>query len=376
MLRRIESHAGSSSVDDRSDWKARNSAWRAQVLVEVHDAQTQLRWLRTPEGGREELPADISSAYADAAQEMLRLAHLTASESKSFRGAISGANIQAASQYLQSAKVNLLRLSPDEYLVSQLPEIETEAKAHLRPNDPRISRLQLLTNGEQQASARLSRRDRSSIISAVQGLNRETQKEQSRVRSFRNVIVGVSLAITGLVLALAIVGWSTPSMLPMCFVPDPSLVVCPTDEDALSASVSSEDSAEVAGVERDAAQRWDISVVAFIGLLGASLAAATGLRTIRGSSDPFSLPVALALLKLPTGAFTAVLGLFLIRAGFVPGLSALDTSAQILAYAILLGYSQQLFTTFVDRQAQSVLAEAGSTTLPQPQGASATARTV
>jgi hypothetical protein len=45
----------------------------------------------------------------------------------------------------------------------------------------------------------------------------------------------------------------------------------------------------------------------------------------------------------------------------VPGLTAVDTSPQIIAYAILLGYSQQLFTGFVDRQAHSVLAESRGT---------------
>lgn len=36
-------------------------------------------------------------------------------------------------------------------------------------------------------------------------------------------------------------------------------------------------------------------------------------------------------------------------------MSALDTSGQIIAWAIVLGYAQQLFTHFVDQQAQTVL---------------------
>jgi hypothetical protein len=67
------------------------------------------------------------------------------------------------------------------------------------------------------------------------------------------------------------------------------------------------------------------------------------------------LPVALAMLKLPTGAITAFLGLLLMRGQFVPGLSALDTSAQILAWALVFGYAQQLFTRLVDQQGQTVL---------------------
>jgi hypothetical protein len=85
------------------------------------------------------------------------------------------------------------------------------------------------------------------------------------------------------------------------------------------------------------------------------VAAATALRSIRGSSEPYGLPVALATLKLPMGAVTAFLGLLLMRGQFVPGLSALDTSAQILAWALVFGYAQQLFTRFVDQQAHTVL---------------------
>lgn len=63
----------------------------------------------------------------------------------------------------------------------------------------------------------------------------------------------------------------------------------------------------------------------------------------------------MAALKLPTGAITALLGLLLMRGQFVPGLSALDTSAQIIAWALVFGYAQQLFTRLVDQQAHTVL---------------------
>ena len=43
------------------------------------------------------------------------------------------------------------------------------------------------------------------------------------------------------------------------------------------------------------------------------------------------------------------------RGQFVPGLTALDTSAQILAWALVFGYAQQLFTRLVDQQAHTVL---------------------
>ena len=67
----------------------------------------------------------------------------------------------------------------------------------------------------------------------------------------------------------------------------------------------------------------------------------------------------MAVLKLPVGALTAVLGLVLMSGEFVPGLSALDSSAQILAWAVVFGYAQQLFTRLVDQQADTVLDNAG-----------------
>ena len=99
----------------------------------------------------------------------------------------------------------------------------------------------------------------------------------------------------------------------------------------------------------------DLFVVELVGLAAAAVAAAGAIRGIRGSSERYGLPVALAVLKLPTGAMTAFLGLLLMRGQFVPGLTALDTSAQILAWALVFGYAQQLFTRLVDRQGQTVL---------------------
>ena len=91
-----------------------------------------------------------------------------------------------------------------------------------------------------------------------------------------------------------------------------------------------------------------------MGLLGGSLAAAISIRKARGTSTPYDIPVVLATLKVPTGALTAVVGLIAIRGNFVPGLSALDSQEQILAYALVLGYAQQLATGFLDRKAQTL----------------------
>ena len=103
-----------------------------------------------------------------------------------------------------------------------------------------------------------------------------------------------------------------------------------------------------------------------VGLTAAAIATAAAIRRIKGSSERYGLPVALAALKLPTGAITAFLGLLLMRGQFVPGLTALDTSAQILAWALVFGYAQQLFTRLVDQQGQTVLDNVRGADQPQP----------
>ena len=103
----------------------------------------------------------------------------------------------------------------------------------------------------------------------------------------------------------------------------------------------------------------DMALIEIIGLIAAVVASIVALRNVRGTSTPYSLSVALALVKIPLGALTAVLGLVLMSGGFVPGLSALDTSAQILAWALVFGFSQQLLTRLVDQRAESLLQSVG-----------------
>jgi hypothetical protein len=70
------------------------------------------------------------------------------------------------------------------------------------------------------------------------------------------------------------------------------------------------------------------------------------------------LPLASAVLKLPTGALSAFLGLLLIRGAFVPGLSDLDSRAQVLAWAAAFGAAHHLVTRLVDDRAQKAAAQA------------------
>ena len=140
-------------------------------------------------------------------------------------------------------------------------------------------------------------------------------------------------------------------------------IVCPTGDNSVPGFKPGDEDLDAAYA--DVAKSRDYLVIELAGIGAAAVAAAVTLRRIRGTATPYNVPVALALLKLPTGALTAVLGLILMRGAFVPGLSALDSSAQIIGWAIIFGYAQQIFTRLVDRQGQALLDAVGGPTLLQ-----------
>jgi hypothetical protein len=96
-------------------------------------------------------------------------------------------------------------------------------------------------------------------------------------------------------------------------------------------------------------------MVAVLGALGGTLSSAISIRNLKGTSTPYDVPVALGFLKVPLGAFTAILAIVAIRGGFVPGLTNLDTQAQILAYALVFGFAQQALSRLLDQRAQSLM---------------------
>jgi len=145
-----------------------------------------------------------------------------------------------------------------------------------------------------------------------------------------------------LVAATILVVRANPTYIPLCFASSGEAIEGKTFNCPTGTGVSGNRSS-------------DIVVVALLGLLGGALAAAVSIRNLRGTSTPYDVPVALALLKVPLGAFTAIVGLVALQGSFVPGLTALDSQQQILAYALVLGYAQQVFTYTLDRKAQTLL---------------------
>jgi hypothetical protein len=262
---------------------------------------------------------------------------------------LSGASFERTLGNIDAAEVNLLRLAPPDYLRGQLPSLQAHVNRYLPKDDPRRVRVEALTSIEAQE---LSVAARDTLVAAFHAANSQRRRELVRLRSFRNLIAGATLTLLALAIMVAILGAFYREWLPLCFLPeDENKFVCPLEE----IRVAEPGTADTDDLVDETATSSDILVIEIVGLVAATLAGAVALRRMRGTSTPYGVPVALILLKLPAGALTAVLGLLFMRGGFVPGLTALDSSAQILAWAIIFGYAQQVFTRLVDSQGQNLL---------------------
>jgi len=282
---------------------------------------------------------------------------------------------------LDAAEADLLNIAPPDYVLGQMPSMLQHVRCHLVSSDPRrqalerIARRLGVNDPDQSVLAApqmfpidqrrcIVNEERGQIVTAFRAASSASLREQVRLHSFRNVVVVTTFVMTLLAIGVAITGWLYPTLIPLCFAPEEAgaaVVVCPTQQSAPFPTTRPGPNEQVTTTRdiddaiADTATPRDLMVVELVGLTAAAVAAAAAIRGIKGSSERYGLPVALAALKLPLGAITAFLGLLLMRGQFVPGLSALDTSAQILAWALVFGYAQQLFTRLVDRQGQVVL---------------------
>ena len=166
---------------------------------------------------------------------------------------------------------------------------------------------------------------------------RAEDQQQLQVRHFRGVLYGAATALFVVAVVLWIVGSIHPAYFPLCWPVSgshPATMICPTGGSAPSAA--------------------DVPLVLGIGALGAALSVALNLAGLKPTGVRFSLTVAQGLNKIVLGAITAVLGIIILRTVTnAPGFLA--TQPGLLTTAVIFGYSQQLFTGVIDRQANALL---------------------
>jgi hypothetical protein len=265
----------------------------------------------------------------------------------------SGDQLEAAYHPLHAAKVHLVELYDDEEIDAAIPAAVERATRYLDRGDQRrvaAERLATLPARERRAGLRAARE---AGYEASDG-----DFHQQRV--FRNALIVATALTVLLVLVLAGVLFLRPEFAPLCFES-----VRQEGAMTMDAAPSQPGNGEPVTTTRQtvcpsgtgigrAPDGWDVVLVLLFGVVGATLAAAVTVRSLKVTTSPYDVPLVLSILKLPLGALTAVVGVMAIQGGLVPGLSALDSPAEVLTYAVVLGYAQQLATGFLDRRASTL----------------------
>lgn len=266
-----------------------------------------------------------------------------------------GTLVEAAYRNLHAARAQMVDLYDKDQLRAEIPLVVARAKGTLHRDDPRLTTVEDL---EAESVASLRPRMRRVVSDSYEQLD----LEHAQLRSFRNILLMAAFFLIGLIVVTLVVVSHNAQLVPLCF---PNEV---TNAQTGVTTVQGLNCPTGSGLKTP--QGADILVVAMLGVLGGALSATLSIRSLKGTSTPYDVPVALAALKVPLGALTAILGLVAIQGKFVPGLSVLDSQGQILAYALVFGFGQQALSRLLDRQAQDLLEglPGGTATQPQPPG--------
>ena len=366
------------------------NAWREDALTRAEELEALCLWVTAKakdspaEGARrsDQVLVDAVHSHLAAARQAARGQPLDPNKRRGLVWRILRDPMERAVTNLDAAEAQLLSLVPASYILGQMPALLDHVQSHLSPTDQRRQEFERIarrldTNDpddplpqnskgqdpekEKKDKENVVEAERGKIVTIVRAASSAAQLQRTRLRSFRNVVVWTTVVMALLAIGVALTGFFSPTLIPLCFAPEESgriVIVCPTAQSLpLPAAVQSSASIDLA-VKKTAAPA-DLTIVELVGLAGGAASAAVALRRLKGSSERYFLPAVLTALKLPVGAITGFLGLLLMRGQFIPGIGPLDTSAQILAWALVFGCGQQIFTRLVDKQAQIILSAVG-----------------
>lgn len=312
----------------------RRRIWVQQVAVDAELLRARVAVART------RTLSDAQQKAADGACEHLQRAIDAANRVDPIPGRLAdwwrGTLVVAAYRNLHAARIQLVDILDEHELRAEIPFAVARARANLPAGDARhVSFEKLKSVPALRAHLRRLMDDCYEVL----------DDKYAQLRSFRNILLLTTALVAGLVMLTIGVVSRNPDWLPFCF---------PNETTGASGAAGAGLNCPT-GEATSAASGGDVVIVALLGSLGGSLAAALSIRNLRGTSTPYDVPVALAVLKVPLGALTAILALVAIRGEFVPGLSNLDSQGQILAYALVFGFGQQALSRLLDQRGQMLL---------------------
>jgi hypothetical protein len=239
----------------------------------------------------------------------------------SFREWLSGSQVEECWRLLRQAEEGLFQLLPEAALPSRARAAEVHGLQVLGPEHPlmRTLRTELAKTSENTTALR------NAALDVLRVAHETTDKEHRRIRSFRNQLLGLSTVLI-LLAAILVLG---QNLLDVALVPPPN--------DATLSATSL------------------LALIMFFGSVGALFSAVPSLATLPETSSPFNMSRQQAILKVVTGAWSAVLGLLVLNAGLAPSAPEVTSLGGLIVLAALFGAGQEAVTRFADNKASGLL---------------------
>jgi hypothetical protein len=329
-------------------------SWKLDVAADVVRLRADL------EARKGSIGRDKPSAER-AAEALWHLDEVEGLLTRRWSDLLSSSSVDAVYRNLHEAEVAVAGTLSAEELRARTPYLVAKSHRVLPKTDPQRVTIDRLAKGRDPASTQF----RLDFAEATRAVFEVADNRYARMRRFRTNLRVVTFLMTLVVVMLIALGMRSPSYLPLCFNPQPSdtatiQAACPTTEvradDPASAGRSAAGVLPGPTTVPGSASADDVLLIAVLGAVGGALSGALAVRRFRPPPfTPYNLALQTFLLKVPVGALTALGGLLLLRGQVVPGLSALDSQGQILAYALIFGFAQHLFTRYVDVHAEKLL---------------------
>jgi hypothetical protein len=275
-----------------------SSNWRSVVL-----RQAQRLWddlAATPDEAVSAAPDALLGQVRQRIDAAQRIAEHAPRSWETLRNWWTGNAVETAWECLQTAREDMFMFAPAASVRAQLPSIQRRLAdvSHDPVHDPQLATIREIaaTSGD------LSVDQREAIRTAHEHV-RVTEDDHSEARAFRNNLLLWSAGLTAVAIVLAAI--------------------------------------------QDSGFDY-LSVGAGAGMLTTALA----WRNLTYIEGPYAVATAQALLKVPAGSASALLGVLLVRSGVITGLDVNASTAY--GYAVVFGLSQQVLTQVVDNAAKKI----------------------
>jgi hypothetical protein len=309
----------------------RRTLWRAEVVVRVRELTNRLTAATAAT-----VPLDAPRKEAKRAVEE---SCKTACEAANCRRGLLGGPVSwwtgdliaTAWEAVHEAEVALVRLETKQAVRANLPWLIYWIGIAIEDGERRRRWVDALEKQER-GEVKLDRIQVEQVYREVIVVNSD---RYANLRAFRNGLIVVTLIL------LLLIG---------------GLVIWHAFNDGVMTLCSSErENGQVHCLDGPHSHGWDVGLVALIGAIGGMLAIAFGLAHTKKPPSRYDPRAFQVLLKPVVGAATALAGVLLLQANLLIGPAGNRAESVLLAYALLFGFSQQLFTRFVDKRADDLI---------------------